>query len=33
MPNWNPNCDINDDHKVSMDDVMIAVINFGKHDP
>jgi hypothetical protein len=31
-PNWNPNCDINNDGTVNMRDVQIAILNFNKHE-
>jgi hypothetical protein len=32
-PKWNPNADINNDNKIDMKDIGIAVKNFGKTDP
>ena len=31
-PNWNPNCDINNDGTVNMRDIQIAILNFNKHE-
>jgi hypothetical protein len=33
QPKYNPNLDINNDNKISMDDVMTAVEHFGQHYP
>ena len=30
-PNWNPNCDIDNEGRVDMTDIMIALYNFGQH--
>jgi hypothetical protein len=32
-PKWNPNHDINNDHKVDMRDIITTISQFGKTDP
>jgi hypothetical protein len=33
LPNWNPNCDLEDNGRIDMGDVVIALRNFGQHYP